>query len=118
MTPEWIYFAKCGNFVKIGVTGAPRLRMLQLQMSNPLPIELQLLIRGDRSRELEIHAQLSALRQRGEWYRIERPLLRLIRQLRPVDESHLADDIDWSRRRARNSQNFSAATNVRQEDHD
>ena len=64
-----IYFIRCQDYVKIGTTtGDVRLRVQQLQMCNPYPLELIATMEGGREIEQQIHALFVHRHKRGEWY--------------------------------------------------
>jgi len=56
------------NRVKIGVSRTPKRRILALTTQSPCELRLLATCPGGRKREMEIHAQFSALRTHGEWF--------------------------------------------------
>lgn len=64
----WIYVARCVDFVKIGVAKEPRVRVANLQYSNPYPVVLLATRRGGRPEEHEIHRALAAFARPAEWF--------------------------------------------------
>lgn len=86
-----IYFIECcgpEHFLKIGVTGQEwdtrpsailaEERRLQLQMGCPYPLRILATMRGDQSAEKNLHERFAPFRVRGEWFKLEEPLLRFI----------------------------------------
>lgn len=77
LSPE-VYFIRCGQFVKIGVSKNPHTRLKQVRKANGgfafpagLDIEKSRLIAtelGSFQRERELHAKFSHLRHTGEWF--------------------------------------------------
>ncbi len=64
-----IYFAQCGNQIKVGIAINVRKRLSGLQVASPLPITLLGSIAGDRHVEKTLHEQLRGFHVRGEWFR-------------------------------------------------
>lgn len=77
--PSGVYFLRCVDFIKIGVTVDFPSRSSHYLTDNPYEIELIGFIpRGQGySEDLEgrLHRHFAALRHRGEWFRAEPPLL-------------------------------------------
>jgi hypothetical protein len=75
----YIYFLKCGDYVKIGSSFSPETRIAQLKKENDttlrpkgLKIENAVCIgwvQGARSLERDIHQVLNRYRENGEWFR-------------------------------------------------
>jgi len=61
---------KCGPYVKIGVTDNIKVRLTSLQSSNPYPIKLIGLWKGEGHREEAWHKALEHCKQTGEWYKL------------------------------------------------
>lgn len=55
-TRSHVYFLYCAGFIKIGVTGNPRLRHAALTSMIPLPVTQILVMRGDQTVERELHS--------------------------------------------------------------
>lgn len=75
--PASVYFFRCGNFVKIGFSVSPHMRLRQIQYGDgtkfPSEIDCRLasLIAtesGGSAREKELHAKFAHLRHTGEWF--------------------------------------------------
>lgn len=64
-----IYFARCGEYIKIGFTrGKPQQRLKGLSTANPLPVELVATAPGGQDLERELHQRFSAFHWSGEWF--------------------------------------------------
>lgn len=72
------YFAKCGEFVKIGRTHNVKQRLRKFQEGNPN--EVILLATCDLD-ENDLHQQFSHLHHRGEWFKLNDELLEFINKL-------------------------------------
>lgn len=70
-----VYFVKCDKWVKIGFSSNFHIRLRQLILSNPFPLEVLYVISGDRGTEKEIHDKFKHLHHLGEWYTITKELL-------------------------------------------
>ena len=65
-----VYFIRCNEYVKIGVTCLPPDdRLKALQIGNPYELSIELLVDGGHDVEGELHDMFSAARVRGEWFR-------------------------------------------------
>ena len=77
-----IYFLhqEGSNFVKIGWTerDSTTFRASELQVGNAMPFHLLMTLPGGGDREDELHAQFAAFHVKGDWYRMEGPLLKFI----------------------------------------
>lgn len=73
-----IYFLKNGDAVKIGYTADVEQRNAQLQTASPHQLELLGTMNGSIEVETAIHARFNHLRIRGEWFRLNRALIRFI----------------------------------------
>ena len=85
----WVYFARTGDFIKIGATGGGRLaiRLRALQGYNPLRLSLWYAAQFEwwhdaHAFEIQTHRQLEPFRHRGEWFRITPEVVRFVRNLR------------------------------------
>lgn len=65
---EYVYFAYCAGFIKIGVTRDPWIRCQKLSSSSPLPVSLLFSIPGNVVTEREYHERFRAHRVGGEWF--------------------------------------------------
>lgn len=71
------------NAVKIGYAkkGALVQRLKDIQTGNVAVLKLLATIPGSRKKEASLHRQFHTLRQRGEWFRYEEPLVSFIEEL-------------------------------------
>jgi hypothetical protein len=75
----YIYFLRCGDYVKIGSSFSPETRIAQLKKENDTTLRPKGLkmddavcigwVQGARSLERDIHQVLSRYRENGEWFR-------------------------------------------------
>jgi hypothetical protein len=65
-----IYFARCGDRVKIGFASDVPHRIRTLQIGCPDPITVLLLYPATRRDEATLHKRFKKYRQRGEWFRL------------------------------------------------
>ncbi len=64
-----VYFAICGDLVKIGYAADVALRLVQLQTGNPTPINILAVLTGVAPHvERMYHREFHDLRQLGEWF--------------------------------------------------
>lgn len=77
-----VYFAECGDFIKIGFTFSVEKRIASLSTGNPLPITLMHVAKAGREFEQELHKRFASLRGRGEWFQKHPDLLTFIASLR------------------------------------
>lgn len=64
-----VYFAKCGDHIKIGVATNVRARLSSLQVGAAAPVELIAAVAGDQHLESALHKKLHPHRVAGEWFR-------------------------------------------------
>lgn len=77
-----VYFAWCpllSRFVKIGWSRNIRQRLRHLRTGLPGPLYLLSFIEGPKRLESELHAQLSEVRVKGEWFRTGEAVARAIK---------------------------------------
>lgn len=65
------------DLIKIGISKNPRTRYSSIRTSNPGNLELVLTLPGNMERRL--HDQFASLKHRGEWYRLEQPLMEFLK---------------------------------------
>jgi hypothetical protein len=75
----YIYFLKCGDYVKIGSSFSPETRIAQLKKENDTTLRPRGLkieeavclgwVQGVRSLERDLHQALNRYRENGEWFR-------------------------------------------------
>lgn len=75
-----VYFICMGDLIKIGYTSDLRRRVqgLSLTMGHVLAT-----VQGGPALEQELHERFAGLREHGEWFRADPPLLEYIAQLKP-----------------------------------
>ncbi|WP_422383230.1 GIY-YIG nuclease family protein [Roseibium album] len=79
--PNQLYFIKCGEFVKIGITSDIRKRLGEIKNGNPHDLELLHITAGKRNEERALHIRFSKFRHRDEWFRFEGELKAFIEDL-------------------------------------
>jgi hypothetical protein len=65
---ELVYFVRCENFIKIGVSTSPRYRAHSFRTGNPFDCRLIGLVKGGRLFEKELHKRFASRRHRDEWF--------------------------------------------------
>lgn len=73
LRPEFIYFIRAGEFVKIGRTRDVRRRIETLQIGNPHKLVLLGLVIGWQN-ETEYHDRFCRSHFRGEWFRFTKDI--------------------------------------------
>ncbi len=77
-----IYFARCGEYIKIGFTrGKAQQRLKGLSTANPLPVELVATTPGGQDLERELHQRFNAFHWSGEWFVFSDPIREYIASL-------------------------------------
>jgi hypothetical protein len=66
---DYLYFAQCGDAVKIGRTRNIEIRMANMQVQNPQLVDCLCSLTGRGHEEKEWHAMFAADLIRGEWFR-------------------------------------------------
>jgi hypothetical protein len=64
-----VYFVSVRGFIKIGWTTNWRRRFTELQIANPEPIEVLLIVGRPPVYEKTMHAKFAGFRAAGEWFR-------------------------------------------------
>lgn len=64
----YVYFLKCNEFVKIGMTGNLLTRLQNFKTNNPLQMEIIGLFNGGRKEEAILHKKFEHLSLRNEWF--------------------------------------------------
>lgn len=82
-----IYFARCGDLVKIGYTTNFSQRLETLQVQCPQKIEALLVIAGSLAEEKALHRQFAACRTTGEWFTLTDEIRALIDERSKVVEA-------------------------------
>ena len=85
--PTYIYFIKCGDFVKIGKAKDVAARMKDLQIGNPYPLELLITIKEDFISEKDVHKFLIEKNQQhqGEWFYYGEEIISFIDLIKKYD---------------------------------
>lgn len=78
----FVYFFKCGEYVKIGQSESPRDRLTTLAYGVPYDCELLLVMRCTKGAETALHKRFSAHRHRGEWFRLDPEIVQFIGHLK------------------------------------
>lgn len=64
----FVYFMRCGDWVKIGFSLEPMGRVAHLHTNQPHEISAVVIVRGTREDERRAHAAVKSERLRGEWF--------------------------------------------------
>lgn len=67
---SYVYFIRCGEFVKIGFSSTPNSRRSSIATSSPFAVEIIGLMRGDTQTEKNLHKRFKHLREKLEWFRL------------------------------------------------
>lgn len=67
---SYIYFARSGNAVKIGISCAPTKRLKSMATGNHGEMKLLGIIPGNRAREVAMHKKFKKYRIKGEWFHL------------------------------------------------
>jgi len=67
---SFVYFIRCGEFVKIGFSTNPHSRRASIATSSPMPVEFIGLIEADLAAERRLHKQFKHLRKKLEWFQL------------------------------------------------
>lgn len=99
--PGFVYFASDGEVVKIGYSGAPKQRLVNLQADHPRPLTIVLKIPGTFKTERDMKARFSALRIKGEWFTLAPKLQAFIKREKARQEKATEFDsfADWYKER-------------------
>lgn len=81
--PGWIYALKVKNYIKIGWSQFPKLRLEAARSMSPFPVEIVGIRDGTIRQEWEIHKELSGSSIRGEWFLIDWRVNEFLKTLRP-----------------------------------
>ena len=74
-----VYVVRSGASMKVGrSTRAIRLRVNELQIAQPEPLELLAILSANPDDEKAAHARLAPFHERGEWYRVTAESLRIV----------------------------------------
>lgn len=86
----FVYFLRCGDFVKIGYSSKPTARLAALRTATPHESELIAKFPGTISHEKAVHRCLQHLHHRREWFRFTQEVTALISEGLP----HLDTTLD------------------------
>lgn len=75
----FVYFLRCGDFVKIGFSTKPEARIRYLQTATPFNFELVGRHPGTRHHEKQLHKIFASLRHRHEWFLAHEAILQVAR---------------------------------------
>lgn len=64
----FIYFLRCGEFVKIGYSKEPENRLRYFETGSPYDFEMLAVHPGSERDEAALHRLLAAYRHKGEWF--------------------------------------------------
>ncbi len=79
---KYLYFIRCHDAVKIGVSNCPWQRRNELQTGAPGKLVLMSQVAKSGHRENECHKQLAHLRLYGEWFQLTEEVYDLIKELK------------------------------------
>lgn len=79
---SFLYFIEAVDtgFIKIGRSGDPERRLAQLSTGSPNQLVILGKISGGSSLESELHRRFGALRERGEWFKVNGELRTFIKE--------------------------------------
>jgi DNA-binding transcriptional regulator YdaS (Cro superfamily) len=66
----FVYFLRCGDFVKIGYSATPDIRIRALRTGCPYPVELIGIHPGSLADEKYLHRRFSPVHHEREWFRL------------------------------------------------
>ncbi|MES2367484.1 MAG: GIY-YIG nuclease family protein [Pseudomonadota bacterium] len=73
--PEYVYFIKALDAIKVGWSRRPHIRCAELQCKVPVRLELFCKILGGRKEEKLFHKAFKRYRRWGEWYSAEKAVM-------------------------------------------
>lgn len=79
----WVYFIRAGDAIKIGFSAQPKRRILDLQTSHHVELELLAWVPTNILTEREAHQRFGHLLIRGEWYQAGSDLMEFISTVAP-----------------------------------
>lgn len=68
---SYVYFIRCGQFIKIGSSENPANRLRALRTGNPFPLSILKTVPGDGAVEFAYQREFRAHLHRDEWFRDE-----------------------------------------------
>lgn len=108
---KYVYFARCGEFMKIGHSSSPKRRLSEFSGSSPHDVTLILVLPTHSPGRLEkaLHARFAADRHRLEWFRLSDQLLDFVERYSKYNVSDTKRDDTRGRKSAQEpAQNFEA----------
>lgn len=94
-----VYFIECGEFVKIGYSANPELRLAALRSSSPHRMRLIGTMKGDHEVEGRLHRTCNIYHHKGEWFKKTAGLVSYINWLLSL-EPYRTDTTDFCERMA------------------
>lgn len=82
----FVYFVRCGSFIKIGFSTNALKRFAELKNGIPLDVSLAAYFPGSLHYESWLHRRFLAFHHRGEWFRSNQELEAFIRDGLPIAE--------------------------------
>lgn len=76
----YVYFIRCGDYVKIGFSHEPEARQRELETGNPEKCVLVAMHEGTQSDERKLHRYFVSWHVRGEWFRWCADIARVARE--------------------------------------
>lgn len=86
----YIYAIQCNKFVKIGQSVDVQKRLAGLQTSNPYPLSLLGAVKAPSDLEFAIHKYLESFRERLEWFRMTKRVMRVVNLIAEKKDVELA----------------------------
>ena len=71
----YLYFIRCGDFIKVGYASDIEAILRQFRRFNPVPVSVLGYVRGGATLEREVHKLFGAFHVRGEWFDVAPELL-------------------------------------------
>lgn len=66
--PMWLFFAQCGDEIKIGFSNDPDAAVVQLARQRLTPVELLMFVAAQRADKARMLSALRGSRKTGEWF--------------------------------------------------
>lgn len=82
---SFLYFVRCNEFLKVGISTSLGSRISTMQGCNPYPIHVMATVIGGQDEEQAIHNAWRRLHHRGEWFRFEDEPRELCEVLAPYE---------------------------------
>lgn len=88
---DFVYFVKCGEYIKIGYSTDVEARITGMMCDNPNDLELLACFHGNRITERILHESFSHCRHRNEWFHAGNDIYEFINAMRKIADSVLCD---------------------------